>query len=267
MVSDWLAGQAAQRAAFYSAGEGPAGRGAGFGRRPGDRHAAAQDRCRPRHHSSCYSQSKGKGGPKEESDRSSSSGAVVRPAGTHSSDVCPDFRAAERPTGNAAITSREHCGTTSEAKPGANFRYCGELCQDDGEPSEEQTSSPGGQAQPTLVSELDANAPHQVVAEETSPMASDPIARAVMEQSGALMCLVASMQQGGDQLVQRILGYQKISRKRKTSAGFSNEIREFLFCCPAKCCEEAEVCLPTRIFLCFIIWNASEATGHTKSWG
>ena len=254
MVSEWLAGQAAQRAAFYSAGEGP--------EEVQDSRTDADLGITP----PAIPTAKAKEAPKKRV-----TAAAVQEQLSGLLELIPSFqrclprfpscRKTNRQCGNHY--SREHCGTTSEAKPDANFRYCGGLCQDDGEP----TSSPGGQAQPTSVSGLDSNAPHQVVAEETSPIASDPIARAVMEQSKALMCLVASMQQGGDQLVQRILGYQKISRKRKASAGFSSEIRECLFCCPAKCCEEAEACLPTRIFLWFIIWNASEATGHTKSWG
>ena len=55
---------------------------------------------------------------------------------------------------------------------------------------------------PTVTSGLDGNVPPQAFAEEASPMAqADPFARAMLEQSAALMTLVAHMQQGGDPLL------------------------------------------------------------------
>ena len=55
---------------------------------------------------------------------------------------------------------------------------------------------------PTVTSGLDGNVPPQTYAEETSPIAqTDPFARAMLEQSKALMTLVAHMQQGGDPLL------------------------------------------------------------------
>ena len=57
-------------------------------------------------------------------------------------------------------------------------------------------------APPMLGSGLDAKGSCQEQAEETSPIANaDPFARAMLEQSKALMTLVASMQQGGDPLL------------------------------------------------------------------
>ena len=61
------------------------------------------------------------------------------------------------------------------------------------------------QPSPTLAipnSGLDANLSRQELAEETSPVAhADPFARAMLEQSKAIMSLVAHMQQGGDPLL------------------------------------------------------------------
>lgn len=54
----------------------------------------------------------------------------------------------------------------------------------------------------TMGSGLDAKGSLQEQAEETSPIANaDPFARAMLEQSRAIMTLVASMQQGGDPLL------------------------------------------------------------------
>ena len=55
---------------------------------------------------------------------------------------------------------------------------------------------------PTMGSGLDAKGSLQEQAEETSPIAhAGPFARAMLEQSRAIMTLVASMQQGGDPLL------------------------------------------------------------------
>ena len=54
---------------------------------------------------------------------------------------------------------------------------------------------------PTITSGLDGNVGPQEAAEENSPVAADPFARAMLEQSKALMTLVATMQQGGDPLL------------------------------------------------------------------
>ena len=59
-----------------------------------------------------------------------------------------------------------------------------------------------GTGQATLTSGLDGNVPPQAFAEESSPAAhADPFAKAMLEQSKALMTLVAHMQQGGDPLL------------------------------------------------------------------
>ena len=55
---------------------------------------------------------------------------------------------------------------------------------------------------PMVTSGLDGNVPPQTFAEETSPAhQTDPFARAMLEQSNALMTLVAQMHQGGDPLL------------------------------------------------------------------
>ena len=55
---------------------------------------------------------------------------------------------------------------------------------------------------PGVVSGLDAKMGVQEVGEESSPIATaDPLARAMLEQSKALMTLVANMQHGGDPLL------------------------------------------------------------------
>ena len=54
---------------------------------------------------------------------------------------------------------------------------------------------------PTITSGADANVNLQELTEEASPVAADPFTRVMLEQSKALMTLVAHMQQGSDPLL------------------------------------------------------------------
>ena len=56
-------------------------------------------------------------------------------------------------------------------------------------------------AQATITSGLDGNVPPRTYAEEAPVAHADPFAKAMLEQSRALMTLVAHMQQGGDPLL------------------------------------------------------------------
>ena len=202
MVSDWLSGEVAQRAAFYSAEEG-------VDEMPDveDGQATPTAFLPPRQEAAlgitppASPKAKAKEAPKKRV-----TAAAVQEQLSGLLELIPAMSAqiSELQKGQHAIQqSMAEKNVVPPPRP-SQLPVSGTVAHFAkmmGSPPKTRPLVPAGPTQPLIVSGLDANLPHQAVAEESSPISADPIAKAVMEQSKALMSLVAHMQQGGDPLL------------------------------------------------------------------
>ena len=95
-----------------------------------------------------------------------------------------------------------------------------------GSPPRTKAHAPMLAPQPTRTSGLDAGLSLQEQAEEASPVPGDPYAKAMLEQSRALMTLASAMQQGGDPLLDMPASSSSSSLSTRGSIGREKLQRE-----------------------------------------
>ena len=187
-------------------------------------------------------------------------GTVVQPHGTGALHGGSDLGAAERPESALQDSLAQQRASppprASQMPVGSTVQGVANFAKMMGSPPRTKALVAAPPILPTVTSGLDGNVPPQAFAEEASPMAqADPFARAMLEQSTALMTLVAHMQQGGDPLLDGqgssssgSLGTRGSVGREKLQKELASRSGSFFLAVPAKCCEKAKAGQPQAIF-------------------